>query len=289
MLQATDIAAHAAELLTQVATQLRPDIREAIEVALTRERNERARGVLATLLENDEIARRDGVPLCQDTGTTWICLELAAGEYVVGDVQSACDSTCADASQRAGLRNSLVFDAYTDRRNTQTNTPVFIDMVQTDQEHTCLHVMLKGAGSDNASRVVMLAPDATDDDIEAAVLVAVREKASAACPPLVIGIGIGGTFDTVGKLSKHALLRPLTAAPSDPQVQALEKRLLTAVNATGVGPAALGGDATALAVRIKTAPCHIAAKPIAINLCCCALRSASMVIPADASGQSLRK
>jgi len=275
MLQATDIATRVAELLTQAATQLRPDVRTALEMALARERNERARGVLAALLENDEIARRDGVPICQDTGTTWIRLELAAGEYVTGDVQAACDAACGEASQRAGLRNSLVFDAYSDRRNTQTNTPVFIDTMQTEAEHTHLHVMLKGAGSDNASRVIMLDPDSGDDDIEAAVLAAVAEKASMACPPLVIGLGIGGTFDTVGKLSKRALLRPLTAAPSDNCVAALQERLLTTVNATGIGPAALGGDTTALAVQIQTAPCHIAAKPLAINLCCCALRSAT--------------
>ncbi|MCL2881805.1 MAG: fumarate hydratase [Coriobacteriia bacterium] len=272
-LQATDIATRAAELLTQAATQLRPDVRGALTAALARERTERGRAVLKALLDNDEIARRDGVPICQDTGTTWIRLELAAGNYVAGDLQAACDTSCGEASQRAGLRNSLVFDAYGDRRNTQTNTPVFIDLVQTTAEVTCLHVMLKGAGSDNASRIVMLDPDSTDDDIEAAVLAAVREKASMACPPLIIGIGIGGTFDTVGKLSKRALLRPLTAAPSEPRVAALQERLLAAVNATGIGPAALGGDTTALAVQIQTAPCHIAAKPLAINLCCNALRS----------------
>ncbi|MCL2655695.1 MAG: fumarate hydratase [Coriobacteriia bacterium] len=273
MLQATDIATRAADLLTQAATQLRPDIRAALEVALTGERNERARAVLTALLENDEIARRDNVPLCQDTGTTWIRLELAAGEWVEGDLQAACDAACAAASQRAGLRNSLVFDAYSDRCNTQTNTPVFIDIVQTDADCTHLHVMLKGAGSDNASRIVMLDPDANDDDIATAVLAAVEEKASMACPPLIIGLGIGGTFDTVGKLSKRALLRPLTDVPSDPQVALLQERLLAAVNATGIGPAALGGDTTALAVQIQTAPCHIAAKPLAINLCCNALRS----------------
>lgn len=275
MIAATDIAARAAELMIQAATQLRPDVREALEAALVRERNERARAILATLLENDEIARRDGVPLCQDTGTTWIRLRLAAGERVEGDLQAACDAACAQASQSAGLRDSLVFDAYDDRRNTQTNTPVMLEVVQGSEPCIQLDVMLKGAGSDNASRVVMLDPDSTDDDIEAAVLAAVTEKASMACPPLIIGLGIGGTFDTVGKLSKQALLRPLTAEPSTPSVTALQERLLTAVNATGIGPAALGGDTTALAVQIQTAPCHIAAMPLAINLCCNALRSAS--------------
>ena len=275
MLQATDIAARAAELMAQAACQLRPDVRAALEAALASERNERAREVIRALLENDEVARRDGVPICQDTGTTWIRLELAAGEQVAGDLQTACDAACARASEQAGLRDSLVFNAYGDRRNTHTNTPVFIDLVQTAAPRTQLHVMLKGAGSDNASRIVMLDPDSTDDDIEAAVLAAVTEKASMACPPLIIGLGIGGTFDTGAKLSKRALLRPVDEPHPDPQVDALARRLLKAVNATGIGPAALGGDTTALAMCIETAPSHIAAKPLAINLCCNALRSAS--------------
>ncbi|MCL2332050.1 MAG: fumarate hydratase [Actinomycetia bacterium] len=270
MLQAADIAARSAELMVQAACQLRPDVREALEAARAAESNERAREVLGALLENDEVARRDGVPICQDTGTTWIHVELAAGEQIEGDLQAACDAACAAASKQAGLRDSLVADAYHDRRNTATNTPVFVDVAQTDASRSRLQVMLKGAGSDNASRIVMLDPDSTDDDIEAAVLAAVREKASMACPPLIVGIGIGGTFDTVAKLSKRALLRPLGAAQD-----ALARRLLAAVNATGIGPAALGGDTTALAVLIETAPSHIAAKPLAINLCCNALRSAS--------------
>jgi len=312
VIQATGIAAKAAELMVGAACQLRPDVRAALEVALgagaglspvaqvngkgvarVRERaplpsdqqvdisdkpapaHLREHAVLQALLDNDEIARRDHVPICQDTGTTWIRVELAAGEQIAGDLQEACDAACARASKQAGLRNSLVYDAYSDRRNTGTNTPVFLDVVQTAEPHTQLHVMLKGAGSDNASRIVMLDPDSTDGDIEAAVLAAVAEKASMACPPLIIGLGIGGTFDTVAKLSKHALLRPLDEPHPDPSVDALASRLLAAVNATGIGPAALGGDTTALAVRIETAPCHIAARPLAINLCCNALRSAT--------------
>jgi len=275
MLQATEIADRAAELMAQAATRLRPDVREALVSALARERGERAREVLQVLLENDAIARRDRVPLCQDTGTTWIRLELAAGETLAGDLQAACDAACAQASRAIGLRASVVADALADRRNTTTNTPVFVDIVQTGASYSTLHVMLKGAGSDNASRILMLDPDASADEIEAAVLAAVTEKGSMACPPLVIGVGVGGTFDTVAKLSKRALLRPLDAAHPNEQIAQLEERLLTAVNATGIGPAALGGDTTVLAVRIQTTPCHIAAMPLAINLCCNALRSAS--------------
>jgi tartrate/fumarate subfamily iron-sulfur-dependent hydro-lyase alpha chain len=273
MLPAAAIARRVAELLPEAATRLRGDVRQILQRAREQERDLRAREVLDMLLENDEIARRDRVPLCQDTGTTGIYLELAAGEYVAGDLQAACNESCAHASQAAGLRNSVVFDALTDRRNTNTNTPVFIEVTQTDREFSRLHLILKGAGSDNASRIVMLDPDATDDDIEELLLQAVQEKASMACPPLIIGLGIGGTFDTVAKLSKRALLHPLDLPAADERVAALEQRLCAAVNATGIGPAAFGGDTTALAVRIQTAPCHIAAKPLAINLCCCALRS----------------
>ena len=141
--------------------------------------------------------------------------------------------------------------------------------------------MLKGAGSDNASRVVMLSPAAGIDEIEQELVALVREKASAACPPLIIGVGIGATFDKVASLSKRALLADIMQPNPDERLAALEQRLLSAVNATGIGPGGLGGDTTALAVKVLTAPCHIAALPLALNLGCSALRSRTIHLTAD--------
>ena len=171
---------------------------------------------------------------------------------------------------------SVVRDAVFDRSNTADNTPAFCDVALRPGCGATVHVMLKGGGSDNASRVVMLPPGEGAAGVRRVVLECVREKAANACPPLVIGVGAGSTFDKVGGLAKRALLRPIGSPAATPETAAFEQKLLRAVNATGIGPAALGGQTTALAVHLETAPCHIAALPVAVNMGCCAMRSASI-------------
>jgi tartrate/fumarate subfamily iron-sulfur-dependent hydro-lyase alpha chain len=172
-----------------------------------------------------------------------------------------------------------VHDALLDRSNTGDNTPAFCELHLTPEKTgATLHVMLKGGGSDNASRVVMLPPGAGESGIKEAVLSAVREKASSACPPVVLGVGVGSTFDKVGGLAKRALLRPVGSINPDVRLATLEAELLEAVNATGIGPGGFGGKTTALAVHLLTAPCHIAALPLAITMGCNALRSTSIEV-----------
>jgi tartrate/fumarate subfamily iron-sulfur-dependent hydro-lyase alpha chain len=264
--------------ILSAACDLRPDALEAMRAAADAERSERGRAVLEQLVENAEIAAADRVPLCQDTGTVWVRIELGETESVTGDLQGAVDAAVASAYRDAGLRMSLVRDALTDRANTGDNTPAFVEVGFRPGAGVTVHVMLKGGGSDNASRVEMLSPDAGADGIERLVVETVKAKATGACPPLVVGVGVGTTFDKVGGLAKKALLRPVGSANPDPDVAALEARLLSAINATGIGPAGLGGDTTALAVHVATAPCHIAALPVAVNLGCCAVRSATIEI-----------
>ena len=222
------------------------------------------------------------MPLCQDTGTVWVRVELGAEECVSGDLQAAIDAAVAEAYRDAHLRMSVVRDALLDRTNTGDNTPAFVDVALGVRPGTgaTVHVMLKGGGSDNASRVEMLPPSAGFAGVKRVVLETVEAKATGACPPLVIGVGVGATFDKVGGLAKKALLREIGSAPSDPRLAALEAELLAAVNATGIGPGGLGGDTTALAVHVATAPCHIAALPVAVNLGCSAVRSASVEVGA---------
>ncbi|NTU88506.1 MAG: fumarate hydratase [Actinobacteria bacterium] len=197
------------------------------------------------------------------------------GKMTIG-AGSEVDAAVARAYEKARLRMSLVHDALIDRSNTRDNTPAFCEIGFRPGRGATLHVMLKGGGSDNASRVVMLPPAAGRAGIEEAVLACVCEKASSACPPLIIGIGIGATFDKVGSLAKKALLRDVATSAKQPEVAAFEKELLEKINSTGIGPAGLGGATTALAVHINTAPCHIAALPLAINMGCSAMRSASV-------------
>ena len=267
------VAAAVAAAIPRLACVLPPDVRAGLEAAQAVEGHPRGRVVLDQLCENARIAENDRVPLCQDTGTVWVSLEIGPDVCVRGDVFADVDAAVARAYGEARLRKSVVRDALFDRTNTGDNTPAFCDLHPVDEPGAArLHVMLKGGGSDNASRVVMLVPGAGRAGIVDALVDCVREKAANACPPLVIGIGIGATFDKVAGLAKRALMRPIDADAPDEETRALEGELLAAVNATGIGAGALGGSHTALAVRVETAPCHIAALPLAINMGCSAMR-----------------
>ena len=280
MLSASRVAAAVKEAIPRVADSLRPDALEALRAAARSERSPRGRAVLEQLLANADIAATDSVPLCQDTGTVWVRIELGAEECLCGDVQSEIDAAVALSFRDAKLRMSVVRDALFDRGNTGTNTPAFVDVVQAAHpgRGATVHLMLKGGGSDNASRVEMLPPSAGIEGVRRFVLETVEARATGACPPLLVGVGVGSTFDKVAGLAKRALLRPIGEAPAGPSIAAFEAQLLAAINATGIGPGGLGGDTTALAVHVVTAPCHIAALPVAVNLGCSAVRSATIQV-----------
>ena len=261
------------EAIPHLACELPADILAGLAAAFEREEAPRGRAVLSQLVENARIARTDHVPICQDTGTVWVSLEVGPGMLVPADVFAGVDDAVARAYDEARLRKSVVRDAILDRANTGDNTPAFCDIHPVDEPGAArLRIMLKGGGSDNASSVVMLPPGAGRAGIVEEVVRCVREKGANACPPLVIGIGIGGTFDKVAGLAKRALMRPIDEPAEDACARELEEELLAAVNASGVGPGGLGGATAALAVRVATAPCHIAALPLAINMGCSAMR-----------------
>ncbi|MEE0307256.1 MAG: fumarate hydratase [Adlercreutzia sp.] len=265
------------DAIRQCAVTLRPDFRKAVEAAREEAAPEsREAGVLDRILENARIGATDGVPICQDTGSVWVCLEVGESLAVPGNIFSRVNDAVARAYTDGRLRMSLVRDALFDRANTGDNTPAFCELKLVPGDSATLHVLLKGGGSDNASRVVMLPPGAGADSVRRVVLDCVREKAANACPPLVIGLGVGATFDKVAGLAKHALLREVGSSAASAEAAAFEEELLAEVNALGIGPAALGGTPTALAVHLETAPCHIAALPVAVNMGCCAMRSASV-------------
>lgn len=266
-----------ASLVPQLASVLPDDILAGLIAAREVETGDRARIVLDQLVENARIAKQDKVPICQDTGTVWVCLEVGPDVLVPGNVLSRVNEAVAFTYEHARLRKSVVRDALFDRANTGDNTPAFCEIHTTEELGAArLHVMLKGGGSDNASRVVMLTPSAGAQGIIDTVLQCVREKAANACPPLIVGVGIGATFDKVAGLAKHALMRPLGQNHPNPQTAQFEAELLSAINATGIGAGALGGCTTALGVRVETAPCHIAALPVAVNMGCSAMRRATI-------------
>lgn len=274
-----DIARAVGAAVSEAAVALRPDVLEAMQSAVVSERSARGRQVLSQLIENAAVARRDGVPLCQDTGTVWVWVELGDVECLEGDLQAAIDAVVADTYRERALRMSVMRDALGDRTNTGDNTPTFVDVTTRRGTGATVHVMLKGGGSDNASALAMLDPAAGAEGIRRFVLETVSAKATGACPPLIVGIGVGGTFDSVGKLAKKALLRPLGMPAATEAAGVLEAELLAAINALGIGPAGLGGETTAVGVRVLTAPCHIAALPVAVNMGCSAMRAVTVEVP----------
>lgn len=272
-LDSNNVAEAIAFAIPQLAAKLPADVRQAMAHARDEERGGRARIVLDQLCDNCMIAGQNMLPICQDTGTVWVCLEIGPDVNIHGDIFSEVNDVVAHAYTQNALRKSVVRDALFDRTNTQDNTPAFCELRFVDEPGAAhLHVMLKGGGSDNASCVTMLTPSAGKQGVIDTVIARVKEKASCACPPLVVGVGVGATFDKVAGLSKLALMRPLGTPNPDPEADAFEQELLAAINETGIGAGALGGKTTALAVRVKTAPCHIAALPVAVNMGCSALR-----------------
>ncbi|MGI6104641.1 MAG: fumarate hydratase [Raoultibacter sp.] len=271
-IEAQHIANLVEEAIPRLAFELPADVLCALQASRERETSLHAQTVLDHLIENAKIASEDQVPICQDTGTVWVCLEVGPDIEIPSDVFLGVNAAVARAYERARLRKSLVRDSLLDRTNTGDNTPAFCELYLSEKPGARLHLMLKGGGSDNASRVVMLTPASGKQGIIDELLTCVKEKAANACAPVVIGIGVGASFDKVGGLAKRALMRKIDEVNENPELAVLEEELCALVNASGAGPGGLGGYATALAVKINTAPSHIAALPLAINMGCSAMR-----------------
>ena len=244
-------------------------LEERYKLALRLEESELGREALSILLENARIAGERGIPVCQDTGVAVFYVRL--GQEVVvegGGLVEAINRGVAKAYSEAYLRKSIVSDPLYDRRNTGDNTPAIIHVEPIPGSELRMGFMPKGAGAENMSRVEMLKPADGLEGLKRFVLEAVEKAGANACPPLVIGIGVGGTLDTVGWLAKKALFREWGERSSDERYAKLEEELLEEVNALGIGPQGFGGRITALDVRIEHAPCHMASLPAAVNLNC---------------------
>lgn len=244
-------------------------LEERYKLALRLEESELGREALSILLENARIAGERGVPVCQDTGVAVFYVKL--GQEVVvegGGLVEAINRGVARAYSEAYLRKSIVSDPLYDRRNTGDNTPAIIHVEPIPGSELRMGFMPKGAGAENMSRVEMLKPADGLEGLKRFVLEVVERAGANACPPLVIGVGVGGTLDTVGWLAKKALFREWGRRHPDERYARLEEELLEEVNALGIGPQGFGGRLTALDVRIEHAPCHMASLPAAVNLNC---------------------
>ncbi len=257
---------------------LNEDVWKALREKLKNEESLVGKEVLEEILENDRMAEEEKLPLCQDTGFTTIFVEMGQEIRVTGgDFYEAINKGVGNGYRKGYLRKSVVKDPLR-RKNTGDNTPAWVHIDIVPGNKLKISVMPKGAGSENMSTVKMLSPTEGVQGVKKFVLDWVKERGANACPPLVVGVGIGGTFEGVAKLAKKALLRPIGSNNPEPFYAEMEEELLKEINNLGLGPQGLGGSSTALAVHIETYPCHIASLPLAINLQCHAVRHATIIL-----------
>jgi fumarate hydratase subunit alpha len=278
-LEAGKITETIAYLCQQANYELGDDVLAALERAEQTEESPLGRAVLRELLENAQIAREGVFPLCQDCGTAVVFLDVGQDVHVVGgELHEAVDEGVRQGYTQGYLRKSMVQRPFTARVNTGDNTPAVVHTEIVPGDRIRIAVMSKGGGAENMSRLAMLKPAQGREGIIETVVNAVGEAGGMPCPPLIIGIGIGGTAEMAMLQAKRSLLRPVGRLSPDPELAGLERELLERVNDLGIGPMGLGGRTTALAVHAVAMPAHIASMPLAINLQCHSARHREAVL-----------
>ncbi len=256
------------EMCVEANLFLTEDMETALKQARQKEEAPLGRSVLDQLCQNLQIAGEDSIPICQDTGMAVVFLEVGQDVHFEGGIlEEAVNEGIRQGYTDGCLRKSVVSDPLI-RENTKDNTPGVIHYSIVPGDQVKITVAPKGFGSENMSRIFMLKPADGEEGVKNAVLTAVKEAGPNACPPMVVGVGIGGTFEKCALLAKQALTRPLDQRSQIPWVRAMEEELLERINRSGIGPGGLGGTTTALGVNINTYPTHIAGLPVAVNICC---------------------
>lgn len=256
------------EMCIEANHYLSPDMKSAIEAASLTEESELGKKILDQLMENLEIADQDQIPICQDTGMAVVFLEVGQDVHFQGiSVEDAVNEGVRQGYLSGYLRKSVVGDPI-ERINTKDNTPAVIHYTIVPGDRVKITLAPKGFGSENMSRIFMLKPADGIEGVKEAILTAVRDAGPNACPPMVVGVGIGGTFEKSALMAKQALTREISETSDIPWVAELEQEMLQKINCLGIGPGGLGGRTTALAVKINTYATHIAGLPVAVNICC---------------------
>lgn len=263
-----------ARLCIEANLRLPPDVINAIERAEKAEPWDGAKRILSLLGDNVRIASEKTLPVCQDTGMACVFVELGQDVHIEGDFEHAVNNGVRRGYGEGYLRKSVVCDPLC-RVNTGDNTPALVTVKLTRGDKMRITVMPKGFGSENMSALKMLKPADGVDGVKNFVLETVEKAGANPCPPIIVGVGIGGSFDKAAYLAKHALLRPVNEPNPDEYYAALERELLDKINALGIGPQGFGGKTTALAVLIEAMPTHVAGLPVAVNISCHATRRAS--------------
>ncbi len=273
------ITSTVARLCQEANLLLGQDVVSVLKKAVDTEVSPLAKETLQQILVNADISARESIPLCQDCGTAVVLLRLGQEVRISGgDLYEAVQEGVRQGYTEGYLRKSIVLQPFSKRTNTKDNTPAIIHTDVVPGDSLEIVVMPKGGGSENMSRLVMLSPAQGRQGVIDAVLKAVDEAGSNPCPPIVVGVGIGGNAEKAMMLSKEALLRPLGDPNPDPELAELESELLQRVNSLGIGPQGFGGTTTALAVHVASFPCHIASLPVGINLLCHSARHKEAVL-----------
>ena len=273
-----EITKNIKEMCIEANHFLSSDMKKVFEEAVTREEAPLGKQILNQLEENLKIAAEDMIPICQDTGMAVIFIKVGQDvHFEDGNLTNAVNEGVRQGYMEGYLRKSVVGDPI-ERVNTNDNTPAIIHYEIVEGDQVDITVAPKGFGSENMSRVFMLKPADGIEGVKEAILTTVRDAGPNACPPMVVGVGIGGTFEKCALMAKHALTRNLFEESPIEYVKELEREMLEKINGLGIGPGGLGGTVTALAVNIETYPTHIAGLPVAINICCHANRHVHRVI-----------
>jgi fumarate hydratase subunit alpha len=264
-------------LCIEATTVLNPDVLDAYAQALTQEVSPQGQEVLKQLMENARIARQESISLCQDAGMAVVFIEIGQDVHFTGpDLKTSINEGVRRGYAQGFLRPSTLDPI--SRENYGDNTPAIVHLDLMPGDHVKIHVLPKGFGGENMSRVVLFHPGAGLEGVRDFVVNRVREAGANPCPPIIVGVGIGGNFETCAIIAKKSLLRPVGQSHPDPTVAKLEREFLRDINKTGIGPQGLGGRITALAVHIETYPTHIGSLPVAVNLQCHSHRCKSAVM-----------
>ena len=277
-INASEITAAVRDLCIDANYELADDMKKAMKDAAENESSPLGKKILGQLLENLDIAKEDTVPICQDTGMAVVFVEIGQDVHITGgDFEEAVNEGVRQGYVQGYLRKSVVSDPLI-RENTNDNTPAIIHVKIVSGDKIKITVAPKGFGSENMSKICMLKPAEGVEGVKNAIIQAVSEAGPNACPPVVVGVGIGGTFEKAALMAKQALTRKIGTHSELPHIKEMELELLEKINSLGIGPGGLGGRITALAVNINTYATHIAGLPVAINMCCHVNRHASREI-----------
>lgn len=265
------------KMVYDAALKLRPDVLSALKDRLKKEKDKLASDTLEKIIDNASIAKRKKVPICQDTGMTVVYCEIGRDIVLKGNIDRAIEKGVEEATVKGYLRRSIVNDPL-ERTNTQKNTPIITHYKFKNGNKLKISILLKGFGCENKGQTVMLNPTATPEEVEDQVIRIISESGAHACPPYVIGVGLGGTMDKAAEMSKEVLIEKIGKRNKKPFYAKMEERLIKRANKLGIGPLGLGGGTSVLDIKIKTYATHIAGMPLAVNVNCHAMRTRTVTL-----------